>query len=360
MRTSIWALTALIGCAAVATAQPAPDQFNQLWVFGDSLSDTGNVLNATTNVAFVTPRPTTPYYDSGRFTDGKPITGDGATILTQQTSYEGVWAEGLANLLNVPAIAPVTSGASANNTNYATGGAESGTGTFSLFSLPNVLQQIANYVAKPAAPVASKPLYAVWAGGNDLLDAATANGATPQTIATAETTAIANLQTGIGQLVAAGAKYVLWPDLPPLDKTPMAQTFAANLQTALGTASSKFATDEDTAIAALQKANAGLTIFKVDLYALFSAVEKNPAAYGITNTTQGVITYGSFSTAGFTATANFNFEVNPDAFVFWDQIHPTSRVHALIAQAAFDAIPEPDLAAGVIALVLIARRCRRA
>jgi len=57
---------------STSRAAPAPGQFNQLWVFGDSLSDVGNVLTATANSSSFNPRPTTPYYDSGRFTMERP------------------------------------------------------------------------------------------------------------------------------------------------------------------------------------------------------------------------------------------------------------------------------------------------
>ncbi|MHC5830296.1 MAG: SGNH/GDSL hydrolase family protein, partial [Nostoc sp.] len=42
--------------------------FDQLYVFGDSLSDTGNIYNAT--YATGKPYPASPPYFEGRFSDG--------------------------------------------------------------------------------------------------------------------------------------------------------------------------------------------------------------------------------------------------------------------------------------------------
>lgn len=355
--------TVLLSVTAARADWPA-QEFNQLWVFGDSLSDVGNILQGTSNSNYFTPRPTSPYYDSGRFTDGPSITGDGATILTTQSSYQGVWAEDLASMLNVPQITASSAGGAPNNTDYATGGATTGGGTFGgTFYFPNLLTQINNFVASPTTPVASNPLYAVWAGGNDLLDAATATTfytPTPAKIMTAESTAISNLHTAIQTLVNNGATQILWPNLPPLNATPFALGLPQNLQTALAQASAQFATDENLQILDLEEANQGLTIYPVNIYGFFNNVLANPAAYGYTNTTQSVITAGSYSAFNFTATSNFNYEVNPDQFLFWDQKHPTSYTHYLIAGQAFEAIPEPSATALVVGglLAVLSRRYR--
>src|SRR5205807_1785836 len=97
-----------------AGAAPAPALFNQFVIFGDSLSDTGNVLNRSFGFY-----PVAPNYSNGRFTNGTD------TIPKTQNPYIGVWHEQLAGLLGVPVATRSLSG----GTNYAFGGAETGQGT---------------------------------------------------------------------------------------------------------------------------------------------------------------------------------------------------------------------------------------
>ena len=75
----------------------------------------------------------------------------------------------------------------------------------------------------------------------------------------------------------------------------------------------------------------GLRIYLVDNYALLSNVLSAPALYGFTVTTNEDalddpnLTDKSFNGPG----ANY---------VFWDRIHPTTKMHAVIGAAAFSAV----------------------
>ena len=89
----------------VAQATAGPPPVDRVIVFGDSLSDTGNVFD-------VFGIPAAPNFQ-GRFSNGP------------------VWVEGLAAGLGAPAPMPSRNG----GTNYAYGGAETGFGTFFLFLL---------------------------------------------------------------------------------------------------------------------------------------------------------------------------------------------------------------------------------
>lgn len=64
----------------------------------------------------------------------------------------------------------------------------------------------------------------VWAGANDLLDAADNLTGTfdVHALEPAANTAATNLENYIKQFAADGAKYVLWANLPALDQTPYA------------------------------------------------------------------------------------------------------------------------------------------
>src|SRR5215470_1775254 len=115
-----------------------PTAFSDVFVFGDSISETGNAFLATGDVAAAPP------YFEGRFSNGP------------------VWTEILADSLGLPAPAPSLLG----GTNYGFGGAETGDG-LSFFGTPNVGLQIQMALADHGG-FAGDELIVVAAGSNDL------------------------------------------------------------------------------------------------------------------------------------------------------------------------------------------------
>ena len=141
--------------------------FSQMVVFGDSLSDTGNVTGQVASLAGFE-------QNNGRFTSGPSSTAPSSGTNVY------VWNEVLAKQLGINTATPASSG----GTNYATGGAETGGGIESgnawfasevglngSYGLPNIGLQVSNYLTKsPVCPAGT--LYTIWGGGNDLVDAA--------------------------------------------------------------------------------------------------------------------------------------------------------------------------------------------
>ena len=84
--------------------------FSQMIVFGDSLSDTGNVPSLLASAAGYTE-------SNGRFTSDPTS--------SPPSSSTGVWHEELASQLGIP----VATAASSGGQNWATGGAETGQGS---------------------------------------------------------------------------------------------------------------------------------------------------------------------------------------------------------------------------------------
>jgi phospholipase/lecithinase/hemolysin len=195
--------------------------FSKIYVFGDSLSDSGNIYNATQSLQPyeqslgldipVTP-PSPPYFD-GRFTNGslwvENLAADLDITLTPSTelsvsspdlaiSYPITFADG-----NV-AISPFFNGNTTDQSvNFAFGGAKSGEngigelGTF----IPGVQQQVDWFVNdhqqvnKTADPNA---LYIIWAGANDY----TTPDADPNKT-------VENIETEIESLYDVGARNFL-------------------------------------------------------------------------------------------------------------------------------------------------------
>src|SRR5262249_39209272 len=101
---------------------------------------------------------------------------------------------------------------------------------------------------------------------------------------------------------------------------------------------------------ALRAANPGVSIDLLDVHSLLNAVLHNPAAYGYTNTTDELID-------------QVGQNVDPNAYLFWDDVHPTTKGHSILADAVFAqlAVPEPaSLAlAGVCGAAIAARVWKR-
>lgn len=337
---SVAATIVLVAAAGPGSMIPASGaMISQMVVFGDSLSDTGRVLAATQLSQLTSTkydlRPTVPWYDSGRWTNGPSNTGSATTDpKTKKTAYGGVWHERLADKLKIPRAT------SAGN-NWAYGGATTKVGVFAQILL-NMGSQVEAYLGN-SPTITPTQLFALWGGGNDVRDAALADGATVDSIKAAATTALANIKGQIAALAAKGAKQFLWPNLPPLEKTPEAALLAQVKKDGLKQASELFRDQQAAAVAMLLKDTPGISIKTLDVHGEFLRILAKPADYGLTELAKGVVsvTDGKFSDQKFGVTANEMMQVDPDQYLFWDQIHPTARTHDLIAMQAYMMIPEP-------------------
>jgi phospholipase/lecithinase/hemolysin len=289
--------------AALAHAQ----DYTSIVVFGDSLSDTGNVAHLTDQKYGVRiPGPIAGYTD-GRFTDGDD------TIPTAQ-KYFGVWIEQYAAML--PAK-PIITDSLDGGTNYAYGFALTGNGTsvLTLGTSPdspsvivnNIGQQITDYLA--TSPVINnRTLFVVWGGANDLLNASSTDDVVKADI---------NQLTNIQRLIDAGATRFIIPNLPPLGLVPR---FNGSSTTSLPAtaASVLFNRLLSTGLSILHDINFGkhLDFVQLDAFALFNQIVASPSKYSLVNVTG--------SSQGIPA-------IDPDTYLFWDDLHPTTRGHNILA-----------------------------
>jgi phospholipase/lecithinase/hemolysin len=304
--TSALLLTGAICLNVAATAQA----YTSIVVIGDSLSDTGNdtaVSTATYGPGAAVPAPISGY-TQGRFTDG-------ADTLPPATLYRGVWVEQLAAML---AAKPAVLNSLAGGSDYAYGFAFTGTGTTAFtygpgnalsFPVNNMGLQLSTYLAT-SPTITSKTLFVIWGGANDLL-----NATSSAQITTAVTNELGIIQT----LIAAGATDFLVVNLPPLGAVPRLNTLGATAVAATQSAAA-FNAGLASGLAALPAANpsAKLHIFPLDVYTLFNNIIAAPTTYGFAD-----IKDMSQLAA-----------VNPDTYLFWDGLHPTTAGHHLIATTA--------------------------
>ena len=255
-------------CASLA-ADASP--YSALYVFGDSLSDNGNIP-VTSPLSY---RPSSPYAD-GRFSNGQ------------------VAAEYLASNLGVPLF------------DFAVGGATTGISNPDVPTLPNsgVMSQVNAFTSLHLAGVDSKALYMIWAGPNDVL-----NGISP-------IDAVSNIVAEVTALHALGAQRFLVPNMVDLSLTPLGALVPG-------------AHDVSVIFDALLAAELPSYVTQFDTFSLLSDVVANPGDYGLTNATDPCFDGASVC-------------ANPDSYLFWDALHPTTAAHRILAAAFTSAVPEPN------------------
>ena len=315
-----------LALGAMLLAMPvAAHAYSTLYVFGDSLSDAGNLFAATHGT-----EPAAPYVN-GEFSNGP------------------IWVQDLSNSLGLGSVTPSTSGGN----DYAYGDATTAFAATTNNVVPNLTQQVGAFLATNSNTAPSTALYTVWIGANDLFNILS-SGATATVAAQDAAGAAASEATAIKDLAAAGARSFLVPLVPDLGKTPAITV----LGTAAETAASQLTAYYNTSLQADLATLAGTTGNKVnflDTYALIDKAVFNPASYGFGNVTDPC--YVGPYTGGGTVCAS------PSQYLFWDHVHPTAAGQALVASAAFGLVPEPGsvtilgVALGGLAM---ARRRRRA
>lgn len=245
-----------------------------MYVFGDSLSATGTLSQATIEAYLLNQG-----YSQGRYSNGS------------------VWIDYLASDLHL---------ASSQISNFARGGATTGSEGNSL--VPGLVTQVQLFVqteqqTKPNA------LYILWAGANDYL----------QGVSNA-TVSVENITQAILSLANNGAKKLLVANLPDLGQLPATRSSANSAQ--LSALTQAHNQGLRRALKLLSQQYSHLQIVTLDANALYSEAIANPAAFGFSNVTSACLS-GS-SRCG-----------KPDQFLFWDGIHPTSAAHRVIAERAF-------------------------
>ncbi len=244
--------------------------FDSVVVFGDSLSDIGN-----TNVVTFGIRPGSGYWN-GRFSNGP------------------VWAEPFAAKYGF-----TLKHSKAGGTDYAYGGAETGTGNTS-FVIPNMRSQVTQYLSAKT-PTAST-LIVLWGGGNDYLNGQT-NINTP----------VNNLGTMVTTLYNAGARQFLVPNLPLLGNVP--QNRGTSSQASLNTLSANHNTALKNKLASLKSTYPAITFYTMDIQGLFTSIQNEPSTYGFVNATNSAM----------------GTSADPATYAFWDGLHPTTKAHQLLA-----------------------------
>ncbi|MEO5566827.1 MAG: autotransporter domain-containing protein [Luteimonas sp.] len=292
--------------AAPVIAQESP--FSKTVFFGDSLTDSGHF------------RPVLIQ-----------LVGPNGALIGRFTTNPGlVWSEYLADHYGTDATSDNQGGS-----NYAVGGARVGVNTAGgLGAQPSLASQMSAYLGANGGHADPNALYSVWGGANDMF-AVSANPAQAQAIIGGAVMAEVGI---VGGLKAAGARYLLVPNLPDLGLTPSSRAGGAAAM-AQGTALAK--TYNDALFGAL--ASQGLAVIPVDAFHFLQEAVANPSAYGLANVTTPACAKQP-APAGdsslFCSPASY-VSANAANYLFADGVHPGTAAHAMLAQLAVAMIEGP-------------------
>jgi phospholipase/lecithinase/hemolysin len=274
--------------AAILVGNPAnadADPFDEIIIFGASMSDSGNA-HILSNGQFGGP----PNF-GGRFSDGP------------------VWVELLAENLGFGTPTeddPVPGNSEAmgedKGTNYAVGGAGSGDG-LSGVGAPNIGLQIDFLLVRDGKTLNGDELIVIQGGGNER----------------SHEIAAVNILRHIDRLAAAGGKYFLVNNhfrggqAPAVVDDPWADNYVAKYGEKLAEGLDEIEAKYD------------VTIYRFDMLGLHDDMIANPDDYGLTNLTDQL----KKSSGGVA-----------DEYMWWDGLHFTTKVHGFFADAAADLILE--------------------
>ena len=277
----------LPGLSGVVLAQSGHDR---VFIFGDSLSDSGNIyaLTGETSKAPYLVVPSFPYAQGGHhFSNGKASRDN-------------------------PGM----------NGNYAHGGGRARANSGS--AAPSSAQQVGMFLGDHGtAP--SDALYVVQFGGNDLRDALFN---LPEALNILQA-AVGELAGTIQALYFAGGRNFLVANAPNIGHAP-----AVKLAGPAAVAGAFFLTDQynlglEGALSQLEAGLPGISIRRLDMGGFIDEVVASPADFGLTNATSPCLMFFADSDANCS---------NPEEHLFWDGLHPTAAAHKALAARAAEAL----------------------
>lgn len=277
--TVIVALTFILFAPVRLDAKDAP--FSRIIVLGDSLSDTGNFFELSGGF------PPAPYFQ-GRASNGR------------------LWVEYLAegfglSIAEGDNYAVFGATTSSLNINDSPGGPD----------FPGLREEVQRLLVQNPTGLDPDALYILWIGANDFFLHFATGGDPGAMIANG----VGNTAAAIQQLAAAGARHILVPNVPDIGLTPNAiSSGAAPLVTQLTAAYNNVL---DGAFANL--GNAGIPIIELDAFGTFQGMVQYARKIGFSNVTD------SFLPA---------MEGDVSGYLFWDEVHPTTRAHQVLAEVA--------------------------
>jgi phospholipase/lecithinase/hemolysin len=299
---------------ALPTGAAAQTALSGIVTFGASLSDPGNAFALTAQQSM------TPYSTlNPLLIPGSPYAKGG-----HHFSNGSTWIEQLAKPLGFSAYAlPAFNSNGSKAANYAIGGARAravaGGASFS--------DEVSAFLKDSGNVAPSDALYVLEFGGNDIRDALAAGD--PETINAIIGSALEAISSNIQLLYGAGARYFFVWNVPDLGMTPAvrmlgpgacmyAQIFCHSFNAGLDAYLSQLAALPD------------IKIISFDANGVLQSLIDDPESFGLSVVDEACVTPD-----------HPPYECKtPDTYLFWDGIHPTKAVHAILAQIAMLALAQ--------------------
>lgn len=330
--------TLTIGTVTMKSVQAQNVNPEQMFIFGDSLSDGGNFFNISGGF------PPEPFYVNGRFSNGP------------------TWADYLAaefGLIPTPFTAIPPSLIPADGINYAISGALSDNTNISPLdpNLPGLTQQLDDFTNRVEGQSTNpNALYTLWIGSNDYLQGALPSPPFPSVMPN-PSNVVGNITTALTRLIDLGAENILVGNSPDLGQIPLASQYSPNNLTEL---SEQHNTLLNQSLQQLRQSNPGVNLFLFDAYSVVNQMISNPTSFGLENVTEGCTNINLFDNPPLPdplVICN-----NPDGHLFWDNQHPTTAGHRILANEALNSlqVPEPSsiLGFGLLGLGLLAGKLK--
>lgn len=276
------------------TGDLAPGEpVERIVAFGDSLSDTGHLFNVL-NWTF----PNRDSWFLGRFSNGP------------------VWTEYLAKRTGKTLF------------NWSVGGAHTKTMHGIIRGLGPQIESFRRYVALDTGYDPSRTLFTVMIGANDFMNDTNENWKLAAEGILGET------EKALMDLARLGARKILVAKLPDISRTPAYQERPGDREL-LWKKVAWF--NEYLARSARNVSVAtGAQLRIVDVEGKFDEMLDDPAAFGMRDTTGNCLGIRHSSPENYLAHHGAR-RCDPSTTVFWDMVHPTTRVHELMSGWALDA-----------------------
>lgn len=265
--------------------------------FGDSLSDTGNAYNES-----LWTFPNHGGWLLGRFSNGP------------------VWTEYLARAAGL------------NLSTWANGGAQVKHSNIVVNGLSDQVDSFVRYLDGVDYDP-SRTLFTVWIGANDFMGTSRNDPGFVHETMRAQRNAMKKLS-------AFGAKHIVMLNLPDVSRVPNFRD-----------AGDKAATLHDMVrlyndllpefVESFQK-ETGTAVVLVDVASLFDEVTDDPKRFGMTNARTSCLALlpGANPFSTYATFPSQREDCDQHRFVFWDLVHPTTRVHEIVGGHVLDQLPE--------------------
>jgi len=287
--------------------------FSSLVIFGDSLSDTGNHPGGLLGLP-------PPYYQN-RISNG-PVAVD---VLAQSLGLSAAHSGYLFS--------------NGSGSNYAVSGANAAGN-----DPQDLTVQLQAFYSRSPARLDADALYVVMVGGNDVRDASVMKSSAAAS--TAVDAAVGSIRFALLGLMQKGARNILVVNVPDISKIPETTQRAATNPGLLARArqlSIDFNQRLELRLNSLIQ-TPGLHLYRFDFYSDFNDILNHSGAYGFSNTSEACFDFDHYA---------YHPQCQFERFVFFDSIHPTAKMHALIGQGMLRSLQRASAALpGVILLLL--------